>query len=229
MDKGNTRKAGGCFSEQIPQKVINNGMLVRKGQRGGLKGRGGDKGMSRRCGWKKGSAWPNGRKWPPPEKQCPETSQTPRKSAKTHSRQRSEVYHRAEDPKASSTGSEARVHLQRRRGERGRFSPRVGSPAQCACWEDATGSAWQAAAPGAAQQWAQLKPAHGTQKSYSVRGGQQRPSARGLGRRSAEAGARPGGAAARPASSLADRLGPRLPGGTPLSSGGCAVLSRCSV
>lgn len=113
----------------------------------------------------------------------PKTSQMPRKSAQTHSRQRSEVYSRGEDPKASSTGSEARVHLQRRRGERGRFSPRVGSPAQCACWEDATGSAWQAAVPGAAQQLAQLKPAHGSQKSYSVKGGQQRPSARGAGQK----------------------------------------------
>ena len=54
-DKGNTRMAGGCFREQIPQKVIDNGMLVRKGQRERLKGRGGDKGMSQRCGWKKGS------------------------------------------------------------------------------------------------------------------------------------------------------------------------------
>lgn len=55
MDKGNTRKAGRCFREQIPQKVINNGMLVRKRQREGLKHRREDKGVFRPCGWKKDS------------------------------------------------------------------------------------------------------------------------------------------------------------------------------
>lgn len=147
-----------------------------------------------------------GRKWPPPEKQCPEAGQPPRKSAKTHSRQRSEVYRRQRIKGSFFHWLRGRVHLQRRRGEGGRFSP--GSAAQPSVL---AGKMHRTAG--------KLQPLGGTavgtaeastwpQKSYSVRGGQQRPSARGLGRRSAGRG-QAGRGRSTPASS------PRRPFRTP--------------
>lgn len=126
----------------------------------------------------------NGRRWPLPEKQCPET-RVKRLRNQLKQATDNEVSSTAGQKhlKASPLAQRERVHLQRRRCETGRFSPRVrrspggrnGKPPQYPCWEDPTGRAWQAVVHRVAKQLGTSE--HSTRQSKGLKylkNGQQR-------------------------------------------------------